>query len=212
MKGRSIRVVIVEDDPILREALSTAVNNDQELELVGGFENAEKFLDTLLASIPDVVIMDLNLPGMDGIMATERTKRTAPQAQVLVCTVQDDDESLFNALCAGASGYLLKDAPPDRLTTAVKEIHAGGSPMSAAVARRVIASFQRPNAASKELDLLTERERQVLEHLAQGYRYKEIADRLFLSIETVRTHVRNLYDKLHVSSRTDALNKLYPRS
>lgn len=212
MSERTIRVAIVEDDAVLRDALTDAVRTDEALALSGAYADAEAFLAALPGSTPDVVIMDLNLPGINGIGCTERTKRAAPQVQVLVCTVQDDDDSLFNALCAGASGYLLKDAPPQRVAQAVKELHAGGSPMSAAIARRVITSFQRPRTASKEMDLLTERERQVLEQLAQGYRYKEIADRMFLSIETVRTHVRNLYDKLHVSSRTDALNKLYPRN
>jgi DNA-binding NarL/FixJ family response regulator len=207
-----IRVALVEDDLVLREALTLAVNSDPLLRLDGSYADAETFLGALNTQAPDVVIMDLNLPGMSGIACTEQVKRLAPHVQILVCTVQDDDDSLFKALCAGATGYLLKDASPARVAAAVKELHAGGSPMSAAIARRVIASFQRPKPKSKELDRLTERERQVLEQLAEGYRYKEIADRLFLSIDTVRTHVRNLYDKLHVSSRTDALNKLYPRN
>jgi DNA-binding NarL/FixJ family response regulator len=207
-----ISVALVEDDAILRQALAQAVQHDEALRLNGSYADAESFLAALRTSAPDVVIMDLNLPGMDGIACTGAARSIAPGLQVLVCTVQDDDDSLFKALCAGATGYLLKDAPPERVATAVKELHAGGSPMSAAIARRVIASFQKPKGRSKELDLLTERERQVLEQLAEGYRYKEIADRLFLSIDTVRTHVRNLYDKLHVSSRTDALNKLYPRA
>ena len=131
--------------------------------------------------------------------------------QVLVCTVQDDDDSLFNALCAGATGYLLKDASPAQVVEAVKALRAGGSPMSPGIARRVLASFSAPRKRAKEIELLSEREREVLERLAKGHRYKEIADGLHLSIETVRTHIRNLYDKLQVSSRTDALNKLYPR-
>jgi DNA-binding NarL/FixJ family response regulator len=206
-----INVALVEDDALLRDALAHAVEQDHALRLIGRYADAETFLAALRTNTPEVVIMDLNLPGISGIACTEQAKRIAPHLQILVCTVQDDDDSLFKALCAGATGYMLKDAPPERVAAAVKELHAGGSPMSAAIARRVIASFQKPKPKSKELDLLTERERQVLEHLAEGYRYKEIADRLFLSIETVRTHVRNLYDKLHVSSRTDALNKLYPR-
>jgi DNA-binding NarL/FixJ family response regulator len=207
-----INVALVEDDPILRQALAQAVEHDATLRLTGQYADAETFLAALRTRTPDVVIMDLNLPGISGIACTEEARRIVPQLQILVCTVQDDDDSLFKALCAGATGYLLKDAPPERVAAAVKELHAGGSPMSGAIARRVITTFQKPKAKSKELDLLTERERQVLEQLAEGYRYKEIADRLFLSIDTVRTHVRNLYDKLHVSSRTDALNKLYPRS
>ena len=160
---------------------------------------------------PAVVIMDLNLPGITGIECIRRIKEWPNATQVLVCTVQDDDESLFNALCAGATGYLLKDARPAQVLEAVKFLHAGGSPMGPGIARRVIASFATPQKQPKEFELLTEREREVLEQLAKGQRYKEIAEGLHLSIDTVRTHVRNLYEKLQVSSRTDALNKLYPR-
>ncbi len=208
---KMIGVSIVEDDAILREALMEAVELDGALVLRGAFADAEAFLASLAHVAPDVVIMDLNLPGMGGIAAIQQLKTVLPRAQALVCTVQDDDDSLFNALCAGATGYLLKDASPAQVAAAVKELAAGGSPMGPGIARRVLHSFQKPRKAKKEIDLLTERERQVLDQLAQGYRYKEIADRLALSIETVRTHVRNLYDKLHVSSRTDALNKLFPR-
>ncbi len=179
--------------------------------MVGAYSDAEGFLVDLSGIQPAVVIMDLNLPGVNGITCTERTKQISRTTQVLVCTVQDDDESLFNALCAGATGYLLKDARPEEVARAVRSLHAGGSPMSPGIARRVLASFSAPRKQAKEWELLSERERQVLDRLATGQRYKEIADGLHLSIETVRTHIRNLYDKLQVSSRTDALNKLYPR-
>lgn len=208
---QKIRVVVVEDDGILREALVDALSADTTLEACGAFGNAEDFLAQADAIAADAVIMDLNLPGMSGIECTRRIKEAQPATQVLVCTVQDDDESLFNALCAGATGYMLKDARPAQVVEAVRSVCAGGSPMSPGIARRVLASFSAPRKQAKEFELLTERERQVLDQLAEGYRYKEIADRLQMSIDTVRTHVRNLYDKLHVSSRTDALNKLYPR-
>ena len=211
MNERRIRVAIVEDDSILREAFVEALAADDELALCGDFGNAEELLGQLCVIAPDAVIMDLNLPGMDGITCTQRVKEIHPRTNVLVCTVQDDDDSLFNALCAGATGYLLKDARPAHLVEAVKSVHAGGSPMSPGIARRVLASFNNPRKQAKECELLTERERQVLDQLASGYRYKEIADRLQVSIDTVRTHVRNLYEKLQVSSRTDAVNKLYPR-
>lgn len=208
---KEIRVVIVEDDSILREAIADALAADEVLTVCGAFGSAEDFLEQVDAIAPDAVIMDLNLPGMNGIECTRRIKEKHPAIQVLVCTIQDDDDSLFNALCAGATGYLLKDARPDQVVEAVKSVHAGGSPMGPGIARRVLASFSAPRKQAKEYELLTERERQVLDQLANGYRYKEIAERLQMSIDTVRTHVRNLYDKLHVSSRTDALNKLYPR-
>lgn len=212
MKGvKKIRVGIVEDDDILRQAFTDALELDPTMELWGAYPNAEEFLDHLLHTTPDVVIMDLNLPGINGIECTRRAKEQVPALQVLVCTVQDDDDSLFRALCAGATGYLLKDAHPGEVVEAVRTLIAGGSPMSPGIARRVLASFSKPRKEVKEMELLSERERQVLEQLAKGHRYKEIADGLNLSIETVRTHIRNLYDKLQVSSRTDALNKLYPR-
>jgi len=209
-EGQRIRVAIVEDDAILREAFADALGMDAGMEAQGAFASAEEFLE-MLPDCPDVVIMDLNLPGMNGIECTRRAKELCPHLQVLVCTVQDDDDSLFNALCVGATGYLLKDARPAQVVDAVKSLIAGGSPMSPGIARRVLASFSAPRKPMKEMELLSERERQVLEQLAKGHRYKEIADGLNLSIETVRTHIRNLYDKLQVSSRTDALNKLYPR-
>ena len=210
-KLERIRVAIVEDDGILREAFADALGADDALVVCGAFNNAEEFLEQVDVIAPDAVIMDLNLPGMNGIECTRRIKEKYPAIHVLVCTVQDDDDSLFDALCAGATGYLLKDARPDQIVEGVKSVHTGGSPMGPGIARRVLASFSAPRKPAKEFDLLTERERQVLDQLANGYRYKEIADRLQMSIDTVRTHVRNLYDKLHVSSRTDALNKLYPR-
>ena len=206
-----IRICVVEDDEVLREAFTEALEHDPAMKVLGSFASAEEYLNSPVAAIPDVVIMDLNLPGMDGIACTERLKRATPTVQVLVCTVQDVDDSLFNALCAGATGYLLKDARPTEVVQAVRTMHAGGSPMSPGIARRVLSSFSAPRRQAKEMELLSERERQVLERLATGQRYKEIADGLHLSIETVRTHIRNLYDKLQVSSRTDALNKLYPR-
>ena len=206
-----IRVAVVEDDEVLREAMVEALEPDPALKVVGAFADAEAFNAAVHERPPTVVVMDLNMPGMSGIECTRRLKLHWPQVQVLVCTVQDDDDSLFNALCAGATGYLLKDARPAQVVEAVKTIASGGSPMSAGIARRVLASFNAPRKAAKEIDLLSQRERQVLEELARGLRYKEIADTLNLSIDTVRTHVRNLYDKLQVGSRTDALNKLYPR-
>lgn len=211
MSEELIKVDIVEDDPVLREAFAEAVEADTTLRLIGAFPTAEEFLKDLRERSPQVVIMDLNLPVMDGIECIRRARELLSDVQVLVSTVQDDDDSLYNALCAGATGYLLKDARPTDVAVAVKTLFAGGSPMSPGIARRVLAGFVPPKKEAKELVLLSEREREVLEQLAQGYRYKEIADGLNLSIDTVRTHIRNLYHKLQVGSRTDALNKFYPR-
>lgn len=211
MSEARISIAVVEDDEILRTAFVEALAADAELAVCGTFANAEDLLLQLRSMVPDVVIMDLNLPAMDGITCTQRVKEMHPRTNVLVCTVQDDDDSLFSALCAGATGYLLKGAQPARMVEAVKSVNAGGSPMSPGIARRVLGSFSAPRKQAKEFELLTERERQVLDQLALGYRYKEVAEHLQMSIDTVRTHVRNLYEKLHVSSRTDALNKAYPR-
>jgi DNA-binding NarL/FixJ family response regulator len=210
-EGSRIVVEVVEDDPILREALVDALQADGTLNLKNAFPNAEDFLTDLRHRAPQLVIMDLNLPGMNGIACIRRAKEVLPALHVLVSTVQDDDDSLFNALCAGATGYLLKNASPAEVAAGVSMLIAGGSPMSPGIARRVLEGFARTRKQAKEVGLLSEREREVLEQLAKGYRYKEIADGLNLSIETVRTHIHNLYRKLQVSSRTDALNKLYPR-
>lgn len=206
-----IRVSLIEDDAILRDAMADAVGEDPALEVVGRHADGESFLVAMASEAPDVAIVDINLPGMSGIEAVRLAKAQRPQTQCLMCTVQDDDDNLYEALCAGATGYLVKDADPALVVAAVKDLHAGGSPMSAGIARRVIAALQRQRTPSPEILMLTDREREVLEQLAQGYRYKEIALRLEVSMDTVRTHIRNLYDKLQVSSRTDALNKLYPR-
>ncbi len=207
----SIRVSIVEDDRILLDALADAVRDDDALVLASGHATAEAFIAHAEEERADVVIMDINLPGVNGVEAVGILKPRFPQMQFLMCTVQDDDDNLFHALCAGATGYLVKSASPEQLIAAVKDLHAGGSPMSAGIARRVIRSLHVPRVPAPEIAQLTDRERQVLEELAQGYRYKEIAERLEVSMDTVRTHIRNLYHKLQVSSRTDAMNKLYPR-
>jgi DNA-binding NarL/FixJ family response regulator len=206
-----IRVALVEDDEILLEAFRNAVQDDPALALSGQFNSAESFLESTMEPLPDVVIMDINLPGISGVEAVRMAKARHSSMQFLMCTVQDDDDNLFQAIMSGATGYLLKDAEPLRVVAAVKELHAGGSPMSAGIARRVLRMLAQQRGPAPEIAQLTDRERQVLEELAQGYRYKEIADHLDVSMDTVRTHIRNLYHKLHVSSRTDALNKLYPR-
>lgn len=206
-----IRVSIVEDDEILRGSFAESLKEEPELVLAGSHGFGEGFLDAVSEERPDLVIMDINLPGISGIETVRRCKLQAPAIQFLMCTVQDDDANLFEALCAGATGYLVKDAAPEDVVAALKDLHRGGSPMSPGIARRVLRALAERRAPAPEIERLTDREREVLEHLAQGYRYKEIADRLSVSLDTVRTHVRNLYEKLQVSSRTDALNKLYPR-
>jgi DNA-binding NarL/FixJ family response regulator len=155
--------------------------------------------------------MDINLPGMNGIQCIEMLKPKNPAIQYLVCTVFEDSIHLFNALCAGATGYILKSAGEEEIVRGVKDICAGGSPMSPQIARMVVTSFPIKKTDHDAVSGLSKRERELLELLAAGYRYKEIADKLFLSIETVRSYIRDIYSKLHVHSRTEALNKLYNR-
>lgn len=204
-----IRVCIVEDDNDLRKTLEQIVLNSTVCSLVNGYANAEDFLINLSDDKPDVVIMDIELPGMNGISCVEKAKATYPEMQFVMFTIFDDDESVFQSLCSGATGYLLKNSTPENIISGISEINYGGSPMSPQIARRVIEQFSSKNKISKDVQLLTQREKEILDLLALGYRYKEIASKLFLSVETVRTHIRNIYEKLQVKSRTEALNKVY---
>ncbi len=207
----AIRVCIVEDDPLIREALSLFLNGSERFELIGIHDNAEDFLRHLSFSQPDVVLMDIQLPGMNGIECIRRTREMSPGAQCMVCSVFEDEENIFEALRAGANGYLLKNESAEDMKRYIEELHRGQSPMSAPIARKVIGHFRDPRLSSQSRDLLSQREQEILEHLSRGYRYKEIADRLFLSPETVRTHIRNIYSKLQVDNRMEAINKAFRR-
>jgi DNA-binding NarL/FixJ family response regulator len=175
------------------------------------YGNAEAALQHLPADNPDVVLMDINMAGMDGIECVKRLKTLAPQIQILMLTVYEDTERIFKALAAGATGYLLKRLDPDELLQAIRDVHAGGSPMSNSIARKVVASFQKANVAGEKQNLLTAREQAVLDCLAQGLAYKQIGDQLNISINTIRTHLRHIYEKLHVQSRTEAVAKYLRR-
>lgn len=207
-----IRVAIVEDDPVLRASLERVVQGEGDLKWMGSYGSAEEFMsrNTGLEGL-DVVLMDINLPGLSGIECITACKPKRPQTQYLVCTIFEDNENVFNALCAGATGYLLKSAEPEQIVRSIHEIHGGGSPMSLHIARMVVNSVPRKKSNEHLLESLTKREREVLDQLAGGYRYKEIAERLGLSIDTVRSYIRDIYTKLQVQSRTDALNKVFER-
>lgn len=207
-----IRVAIVEDDPVLRASLERVVQGEGDLKCMGSYGSAEEFLarSTGLQDL-DVVLMDINLPGQSGIECITACKPKRPQTQYLVCTIFEDNENVFNALCAGATGYLLKSAEPEQIVRSIHEIHGGGSPMSLHIARMVVNSVPRKKNNAHLLESLTKREREVLDQLAGGYRYKEIAAHLDLSIDTVRSYIRDIYTKLQVQSRTDALNKVFER-
>lgn len=201
-----IKVAIVEDDAGIREMLTRVVERAAGLVHVASYGNGEDALAALPALGPDVVVMDIQLPGMSGIECTRLLKKAAPSIQVLVFTVFGDSEQVFRALEAGASGYLLKRTARTELVDAIKQVWDGGAPMSGEVARKVVESFRKP-AHSPEVETLTAREEEVLGLLAKGYITKEIADQLAISFDTVRFHLKHIYRKLHVRSRTEALLK-----
>jgi DNA-binding NarL/FixJ family response regulator len=207
-----IQVAIVEDDDELRKFMEDTVNSCNEFVLAGSYSRAEDFKKAFAShSQLNVVIMDINLPGISGIQCIEELKPKNRKIQYLVCTVFEDSLNLFNALRAGATGYILKSAGEEEFITAIKHIDSGGSPMSPQIARMVVSSFPVKKSNKDLLADLTKRERELLDLLASGFRYKEIADKLNLGTETVRSYIRDIYSKLHVHSRTEALNKIYNR-
>lgn len=196
---------MVEDDEGIRESMASLINSHAPFRCTGIYPDAESALRGIPGDRADVVLMDINLPKMDGIECVRRLKVALPETQVVMLTVYEDSERIFQALSAGATGYLVKRTPPEELVAAIQEVHGGGSPMSHHIARKVVQSFHRLGRSDAEIENLTPREEQVLDLLAQGYIYKEIADQLGISIETVRTHIRKIYEKLHVRSRTEAV-------
>jgi DNA-binding NarL/FixJ family response regulator len=206
-----VQVAIVEDDADIRQWLEESVQSCPGCELAGVYPSANAFAEDFDSLTADVVIMDINMPGMSGIQCIETLKPRRPEVQYMMCTIIEDADSIFEALCAGATGYLLKNTSQEKICEAVIEIYNGGSPMSSQIARKVVGSFNQKPRPSSELEKLSAREREILDYLAKGYRYKEIADKLFISTETIRTHIRNIYEKLHVQSRMEAVNKAYPR-
>jgi len=203
----SIKVAIVDDDEGIRSSLSALIKRSKDFKLTAEYANAETALKELPADPPDVVLMDINLPGMKGYECVRQLKAAHPGIQFLMLTVYEDSDSLFNSLRAGASGYLLKRTASARLLEAIRDVHEGGSPMTPQLARRVVQFFSRPADESAPLARLTPAEREFLDLLANGYAYKEIADRKNISIDTVRSYVRTVYEKLHVHSRTEAVVK-----
>ncbi|ATL48555.1 DNA-binding response regulator [Chitinophaga caeni] len=206
-----ISVAIVEDNHDIRTAMELLINGSDGYACIGTFNNAEAALEKIPQLMPSVVLMDFNLPGMNGIECIARLKGDFPDMQFMMLTVYEDDDKIFNALEAGASGYILKKTPPGELLDAIRDLHDGGSPMSSQIARRVVAYFQKQAKPNPALEALTSREKEILDQLSKGFLYKEIAGNLFISIETVRRHVHNIYEKLHVRSRTDAVNKYFNR-
>jgi DNA-binding NarL/FixJ family response regulator len=202
-----ISVSIVDDEKGLRDSIATFVNGSPGFRCLSAYPSAEAALQGLPAERPDVVLMDINMAGMSGIECVEKLRAVAPATQIVILTVYEDTDKIFKALSAGASGYLLKRLTPAKLLQAIREVHAGGSPMSSSIARKVVASFRRADAATEKQPHLSPREQAVLDCLAKGLTYKQIADQLDISIDTIRTYLRRIYEKLHVQSRTEAVAK-----
>ena len=203
-----LRVSIVEDDPAVRESLAGVIKGSPNFECLGAYGSAEEALCEVPHHLPDVLLMDIGLPGRNGIECTAAIKAAHPGLQVLILTTYDESKSIFEALRAGASGYLLKRSRPEELLKAIEEVHAGGAPMSPSIARLVVTHFRQFNHPASQVENLTQRELEVLQHLAKGLLYKEVAESLGIGIGTVRTHVEAIYRKLHVQTRTEAVLKL----
>jgi DNA-binding NarL/FixJ family response regulator len=201
-----ISISIIEDQAEVRESLVAGLGNEPGIRCIGAHASGEEGLQQIPKENPDIVLMDINLPGMNGIQCVARLKKRVPNIQILMLTTYDDGDLIFDSLRAGANGYLLKNIPQEELVQAVQQVYAGGAPMSLQIARKVINHFHKTKPAS-ELDNLSVRELEILRLLAKGHRYKEIADQLSINIGTVRTHVRHVYEKLHVTSRTEAAMK-----
>lgn len=204
-----INVAIVEDNNVIREGLAALINGTTGYTCVGAFANCETFLNKLTNLQVDVVLMDIGLPGINGIEGVKEAIKKKEDINILMLTVYEDSDKVFDALCAGACGYLVKKTPPAKLLEAIRDVYDGGSPMSSNVARQVITAFKETkNSTSLDSEYdLSQREKEVLVLLADGYNYQEIANSLFISVDTVRHHIRNIYKKLHVHSQSEAVAK-----
>jgi DNA-binding NarL/FixJ family response regulator len=206
-----ITVSIVEDNEQLRTTLARVINRGEGFRCLSHYGDAESAVEGLPKDKPQVVLMDINLPGMNGVECVRRLKQLVPAIQVVMLTVYEDTDNIFNALAAGAAGYLLKRTKGAELLQAIREVHSGGSPMTTHIARKVTQSFQRVGPSTQPTENLSEREQEVLDCLSQGFLYKEIAEKLGISYETVHTYIRRIYEKLQVRTRTEAVAKFLKR-
>ena len=208
----SISLAIVEDLDEVRDGLKNFISLSQDFKILDTFKTAEEALYDIPKLKPDIVIMDINLPGMDGIECIKQVKDKSPGTQFMMFTVYENDEKVFEALKAGASGYLLKNTGLVQLVESIKELHTGGSPMSANIARKLVTVFRNSEKGNTPVDVLSNRENEILQLLAKGLLYKEIATQLVISVATVRQHIHHIYEKLHVQNRTEAINKAFGKN
>lgn len=208
----SITLAIVEDLDEVRDGLKNFISLSQDFKVLNTFKTAEDAVVDLPKLKPDIVIMDINLPGMNGIECIRQVKDKSPGTQFMMFTVYENDEKVFEALKAGASGYLLKNTGLVQLIESLKELHNGGSPMSANIARKLVTLFRTGQKETTNLEILSNRENEILQLLAKGLLYKEIADQLAISVSTVRQHIHHIYEKLHVQNRTEAINKAFGKN
>lgn len=207
MTDRAIRVALVEDDKGIRETLAELLKVSDGFSFCGMFADGESAVEQLPKLDTDVALVDINLPGISGIDVIMTLHATCPNLQFLVLTVYDDNDKIFRALAAGAGGYLLKREAPSKLLESIRDIQRGGAPMSASIARQVVQSFHKMGARQEPSENLSPREEEILKMLAEGDLYKEIAEKLGIHLETVKTHIKRIYEKLHVRSRTEAVVK-----
>jgi DNA-binding NarL/FixJ family response regulator len=205
-----ISVVLVEDLPEIREGIAAIINEHNELALASAFDNAESAIPYIIDVQPDIVVIDINLPGIDGIEAIKRLKGNCPRTQFMIFTIYENDEKVFEALKAGASSYILKKTDSEKITEAIIELANGGSPMNSNIARKLVTIFHNQERQMTDAaNILSKREKEILELISKGFLYKEIADKVDISFGTVRQHLNNVYTKLHVHNKTEAINKVF---
>ena len=205
-----IRILIYEDDIPFRDTLSILINGTEGFELKGAFENCDHIATHISKFQPDVVLMDISMQGTNGLEGLRIIRGYDPNIPVLMLTVFDDNENIVHAVCNGASGYLLKKTPPSKIIEAIQEVYNGGAPITSSIAKKVLQMFPKTPARSAEIDKLTTREQQILQLLMKGFSYKMISAELSITIETVRTHIKRIYEKLHVHSASEAFVKIFP--
>jgi len=204
-----IKIVLYEDNPQLREGLSMLLNGSDGFEVIGAFKNCNNAVDEIAALEPDVILMDIDMPGTNGIEGLKNIRMHNSEVKILMLTVFDDNKYVFEAIKSGANGYILKKTPPTKLLEYIQEANTGGAPMTSSIATQVLQMFSRVHNPANEDYHLSEREKQVLQHLVNGYSYKMIASEMYISIDTVRSHIKKIYEKLHVNSKSEAVAKAF---